>query len=226
MARLKDRNKSLTLRLKGMSYSQIKEKLGISKSTLHYWLKDYPLSEERIRELRDWNHIRIEKFRQTMARKKNKRLESVRAQVEKTIGKLNERELFLAGLFLYWGEGAKTMPYKIMLSNTDPNMLQFFMKWVALLGVHKSQIKARLHLYKDMNIAKQTELWSEMLDLPVTSFRNTYIKDVLPNKLRNYNKGRFGFGTCHLWVGGRDLHERVLTALEIIRESHHLPKFA
>ena len=41
MARKKDKQKALTMRKKGMSYSQIKEKLGISKSTLSGWLQAY-----------------------------------------------------------------------------------------------------------------------------------------------------------------------------------------
>ncbi len=51
MAKIKEREKAIELRKKGMSYSQIREKLGTPKSTLSNWLKDHPLSKERIREL-------------------------------------------------------------------------------------------------------------------------------------------------------------------------------
>src|SRR3989344_3183192 len=103
MARKKDKQKVLAMRAKGMSYSQIKEKIKISKSTLSAWLKDLPLSEKRIKELRDNNPIRIEKFRNTMRAKKEIRLGKVYKKVASDICDLSKRDLFLAGLFLYWG---------------------------------------------------------------------------------------------------------------------------
>ena len=51
MARVKDRQRALELRLQGRSYSQIKKELGVSKSTLSEWLRQYPLTQERIRQL-------------------------------------------------------------------------------------------------------------------------------------------------------------------------------
>ncbi|MCX6713082.1 MAG: helix-turn-helix domain containing protein, partial [Candidatus Vogelbacteria bacterium] len=69
MARILVKQKAVKLRLEGKSYSEIKNLLGISKSTLSGWLEDYPLSKERIKELRDWNPRRIENFRNTMRNK-------------------------------------------------------------------------------------------------------------------------------------------------------------
>ena len=104
MARKLDKQKALEMRSKGMSYSQIKEKLGVSKSTLSGWLYDMPLSPKRIRELQADSPIRIEKYRNTMRAKKEVRLKGVYEKVRKDIGKLSKRDLFLAGMFLYWGE--------------------------------------------------------------------------------------------------------------------------
>ena len=65
MARKEDKQKAITMRKKGMSYSQIKEKLNVSKSTLSGWLYNMPLSEKRIRELQADSPVRIEKYRNT-----------------------------------------------------------------------------------------------------------------------------------------------------------------
>lgn len=46
MVRSKNKLKAITLRKKGMSYSQIKTEIGISKSTLSGWLSDMPLSKK------------------------------------------------------------------------------------------------------------------------------------------------------------------------------------
>ena len=75
MARREDKQKVLEYRKEGFSYSQIKEKLKVSKSTLSGWLCDMPLSEERIRELQADNPIRIERYRNTMRTKREARLD-------------------------------------------------------------------------------------------------------------------------------------------------------
>lgn len=98
------REKVLEMRKRGMSYSQIRAEVRVSKSTLSHWLKDIPLSEERIRELRDFSAIRIEKCRNAKAEKKQSRLDAVYEKVSSNIGKLTDREIFLCGIFLYWGE--------------------------------------------------------------------------------------------------------------------------
>lgn len=113
MTRKIDRQKTLNLREKGHSYSQIKDKLGISKSTLSGWLCNMPLPDERIKELRDFNSVRIEKYRNTIRRKKEIRLKDVYKKVSRDIGKFSKREIFLLGLFLYWGEGTKLANYSV-----------------------------------------------------------------------------------------------------------------
>ncbi len=37
---------AIALRIKGSSYAQIREKLGVAKSTLSFWLRDIELSEQ------------------------------------------------------------------------------------------------------------------------------------------------------------------------------------
>src|SRR3989338_4021404 len=135
MARYNDKIKALAMRKKGMSYSAIKEKLGISKSTLSYWLSDMPLSREQINVLRAHSPQRIERYRNTMREKREVRMKDMYAVVSKEIGKFTTRELFIAGFFLYWAEGGKTKRCNITLSNTDPSMLRFYIIWVCSLGI-------------------------------------------------------------------------------------------
>jgi len=91
MARKKDKQKALEMRKRGMSYSQIRERVSVSKSTLSKWLQDFPLSENRMKELRDNNPKRIERFRATMKIKRDKRIDTQREKVGRDIGKLTQR---------------------------------------------------------------------------------------------------------------------------------------
>src|SRR3989338_3368152 len=217
MARPTEHNKAIALRLKGMSYTEIKDKLGISKSTLHYWLKDYPLSDERIRSLRDWNAQRIERFRATMQKKRDTRMDDVYAQAQKRVGPLSKREFLLAGLFLYWAEGSKTSPSTTALTNTDPAMLLFFIRWLErCFRIPKKRMIVKLHLYSDMDIPKQTNFWLRTLDLKTSALRRVYVKKSDSNKRLNY-KGRFGQGTCSILVYDRDLYEFIISGVSALR---------
>lgn len=217
MARKKDKQKAIAMRKKGMSYSQIKEKLGISKSTLSGWLYNMPLSEKRIRELRADNPVRIERYRNTMRAKKEARLKEVYKKVSKDIGNLSKRDLFLAGLFLYWAEGSKTTRGTVGLTNTNPTMLKFYINWLKLFGYSKKDFSVHLHLYSDMNIKRQEKYWSRELDIPLSQFRKSYIKKTLLTSI-TYHNG-FGQGTCTVMILNARFYEKVLMGLKYIQDS-------
>jgi len=207
---------ALTLRKKGYSYSQIKDEIGVSKSTLSNWLYSMPLSEKRISELRDNSPIRIERYRNTMRNKKEVKLEEAYNEMSKKIGKLSSREFFLAGLFLYWAEGMKTKNAAIGLTNTNPNMLKFYIQWLNFFGVVPKKLKVSLHLYSDMDIKLQEKYWSKTLSIPLSQFRKSYIKDTKLSSI-TYHNG-FKQGTCTVIVDDARLAEKVLMSLKYIQD--------
>jgi hypothetical protein len=66
------KEKAFELRKESISYSEIKTKLTFIKSTLSIWLRDLPLSSQRIKELRDNSPKRIERYRNTIYDKSKK----------------------------------------------------------------------------------------------------------------------------------------------------------
>lgn len=215
MAKFELHAKALEMRKKGMSYSQIKSELGVSKSTLSIWLQGMPLSEQRLRELRDNSEVRIEKYRETCRRTRESRWDEVFDKAAKDIGVMSDRELFLAGIFLYWGEGSKAMSGTTCVSNTDPAALNFFITWLGLLGVPKERLKARVHLYSDMEVEKEMKYWSETLGFPLCAFRKPYVK--ASTRARITYPQKFIHGTCNVLYENRDISEYVLMALKHIR---------
>lgn len=214
MARRVDKEKVLKMRIEGqMSYSQIKAVTGICKSTLSDWLAPYPLSKERIRELGPLNERRIENCRNTKRILKDKRLAKIYEKASNDIGYLNRRELFIAGLFLYWGEGKKTFHFSF--SNTDPAMIKFFLKWLKVLGVSKENLNFRLDLYIDMNINSEIIFWSNELDILAEKFKINVKNSTLVGL--TYKNG-FGHGTCRVEISRQDLLDYVLQSLSFIRK--------
>jgi predicted transcriptional regulator len=210
-------SRAIEMRKQYMSYSQIKDVLGVSKSTLSGWLKEYPLSRERINELRGKSDQRIELCRETKARKKSLRLKEVDEKVAKEIGTLSDREIFLCGLFLYWGEGAKTESVRVSVSNTDPGVLLFFIKWILLIGVPKEKLRVYVQLYRDMNVQEELTYWSQTLDLPLMAFRKPYIRASSRENL-SYRQ-RFIHGTCNVIYDNRDVGEYVHASMRYLQNS-------
>ncbi|MDO8470137.1 MAG: helix-turn-helix domain-containing protein [bacterium] len=216
MTRVKDKQRALALRKEGKSYSQIKKELGVSKSTLSYWLCGLPLSKERVRALRDWNEVRIERYRETMFRKKELRLQVVYESQKDEIFPFSKRDLYIAGLFLYWGEGSKTRVSELEVANTDPAVPKFFIYWTThCLNLEKEKIRVHLHLYSDMNIESEIAYWSHALKLPREQFTKPYIKK---NSSQSINRGTFGHGTCTIKISNARVAEKILQGLKAVRE--------
>lgn len=217
MARRQEKQKAIELRKEGKSYSQIKDILGIGKGTLSAWLKDYPLSHEQLVKLRDFSEIRIEKYRKTCQRKKDERLKKVYEIQKKKIFPLSKREIFLSGLFLYWGEGLKAGNSQVCLTNTDPTMLKFFLQWLKdCFSVPEEKIRVKLHLYNDMDIKKETLFWIKKLNIKKQQFKNPYIKNSSYAQI-TYRKN-VGHGTCNIIVGDARLTEEILMGLKSVQD--------
>lgn len=223
MARLKDREKALSLRKQEMSYSQIKKILGVSKSTLSDWLRKFPLPERKIKELQrqGWEKSEAsrERFRNTMRRKREKRLEETYKTQKKKVLPLSKRELFLAGLFLYWGEGTKCRMDGLGMTNSDPSVIKFFIYWLTrILAVPKSKIRIQIHLYNNMDIDKEIKYWSKTLKIPIQQFIRPYIKKSSSERINH--KGGFGHGTCNARIGNVPLAEKVFMSIKAISDRY------
>lgn len=213
----KEKLKAIRLRKRGASYSQIRKEVNVSKSSLSLWLRGMPLSEKRMKELQGFSAVRIEKYRETRRRTREARWAKVREAAGKDIGSLSKRELFLAGLFLYWGEGGKTKAAATTISNTDPAVILFFMQWLKLFKVPRDRLRVHVHLYADMNVQKELQYWSKILKLPLSSFRKPYIKK--SNRAGLTYMQKFTHGTCNLIYENRDVSEYILQALDYIRST-------
>ena len=220
MARRIDKDKAIRLRKQGYSYSQIKDTIGVGKGTLSGWLADYPLPDARIRELRDWSQQRIEHYRETRKKSRDAVFEKIYQQEKKKILPFSKRDLFIAGLFMYFCEGSKTQSATVQFTNTDPTLINAFLQWLEILGSPRKAVIIRLHLYQDMDIAKETLPWSKALDVSQMQFKNPYIKKSSLTGL-TYKNG-VGHGTCNAIVWDAKLWKRITMGLKVLREQFTL----
>lgn len=216
MAQVQLRRKAIELRKLGRSYGQIKNELGISKSTLSDWLKDYPLTSQQLLTIRATNEIRIEKYRATMQRKKQAKFDTYYQSAITMLLPLSKKELLVAGVFLYWGEGTKTRNGQLVVANTDPTLVQFALLWMIRgLNIPKEKIHVLVHLYQDMDIEASLTYWSNLLAIPRSQFANPYIKN--SNRSSIDYRG-YGHGTCNLRVYNAEIKHRVLMAIKAVSD--------
>ncbi|MFZ2886591.1 MAG: hypothetical protein WA021_02090 [Minisyncoccia bacterium] len=201
-----ERDKALELRIKHqLGFGTIAKQLSVSKGTLSRWLKDYPLSEKRVLELRreNWSksEAKRELFRQTMRKKRDARTQKHYLAVRKKFKKLTRQSLFVAGLMLYLAEGDKKNEYHIGLANTDAELIKFFIWWLEeFLNISKSKMRGLLHLYEDMNLEKERKYWVEQTSLPRKQFYKDQIRPIRPGSF-SYPES-FRHGTCKIYVNG------------------------
>lgn len=220
MTRIHLRQQAIELRKQGKTYSEIIKKLKIAKSTLSDWLSKYPLTEQQIKLLdktrRLHIYLAIEKVRNIKQLKREKRLTSLYLKEKKVLLPLDKNSLTTAGIFLYWGEGNKSMKGPISLNNTDPSVLKFTLYWMLhILRIPKEKIKVYLHLYSDMDKQKEISFWSRELKLPLAQFINPYIKE---SKRVDIDQKGFGHGTCGLVVNNIRLKEKIMMDIKAIAD--------
>jgi len=130
------KEKAIRLRLEEhLGYGAIRKQVPVAKSTLSAWLRNFPLSKERINELKKlgWSksEVKIEKYRATM---REKREGKDREEYEKYLvhfsKRITQKVFFTSGLMLYLAEGAKTNNYTISIANTDSRIIKFFIRWL------------------------------------------------------------------------------------------------
>ncbi|HLM84340.1 MAG TPA: helix-turn-helix domain-containing protein [Candidatus Bathyarchaeia archaeon] len=175
-----DQHLAIDMRKKGKSYKEISRKLGIPKSTMHYWFKNLQWSE-KIKDNLTERSVKLSRKRIKKVIKANKERwlkwrEDFKKEAAEEFPKLRKNPTFIAGLMLYWGEGDSKLKNTTRLTNTDPRMISLFCKFVVeILKVPRSDIKAHLTIYPDLSDSKCKKYWSKETKLPINQFNKTQV---------------------------------------------------
>lgn len=215
MARIIERRKAIKLRQQGKTFTCIKERLGVSKSTLSYWIKDVPLTlaqQEKISK--DAKAKRIEAYIRTVRERRKRIFEDYYRVAQKELLPISIRDFLMAGLFLYLGEGSKSDWNQVCISNSDPAIIKFSTVWLTkILGVKKSDIRVAVHLYRDMDIERELNFWQKTVGVPRKQFWEPYIKKTSSQKI---DHPTFGHGTCKISYGNTKLKRGIIAKIKVL----------
>lgn len=137
------------LSMKGVSVA-----LECSQSKVEYWMKKHAIPRRAMSDAIYLIH--------------NPNGDPFKAQ---PIDTLEKAQLFGLGIGLYWGEGNKLNRYSVRLGNTDPELLNTFVRFlVELYGVDRSMLRFGLQLFSDIDTDKALGYWCNKLDVKPSQF--------------------------------------------------------
>lgn len=88
-----------------------------------------------------------------------------------------ERELKIAGLMIYWGEGGKKNSSGIDLANSDPKMITIFLIFLRrLYQIDEKRLRVYLYSYNSLPTEQLILYWSDLTQIPATQFTKPYIR--------------------------------------------------
>jgi len=204
------------LRKNGDTIKKIANTLGVSKSSVSLWVRDIELTPEQIKTLEQLNPIFNRQISGAKGRSDKARIERVKYQ---EAGKLKAKEndaLHQAGCMLYWAEGTKDRA-SCKFSNSDPNMLRFFIKFLSeCYSVQKQQIRARINCYTNNGISiEEIELyWSNMLELSKECFTKSTTNCLSTYSQQKKLKNKLPYGTVSLDVHNVALVQNIYGAIQ------------
>lgn len=203
---------ALRLRLTGKSYNEIRDALGVSKSTLSSWFKNVVLSDTARTRLALRSNIgtaTLIKRNKMQTHKAEQRAREMRALAKEKVPLLTKHDLLIIGAVLYWAEGYKRlhmrdgkerMSHTISFVNSDPAMIKVFLRFLQeILKVPTDEIHLTMRLYPHINEESARTYWMEITGFPSSRFhRTTNMVSIASRGKRPFN--RLSFGTLQVGV--------------------------
>ncbi|OGG48510.1 hypothetical protein A3G63_03170 [Candidatus Kaiserbacteria bacterium RIFCSPLOWO2_12_FULL_52_8] len=190
------KRRAQSMRKRGISYTVIGRELGVSKSTLSFWLKSIPLSNEH-RERLYTARIRNMSLGSQSNKERRRReveaiIESAKAEISSPISSEAYR---LLGAGLYWAEGSKGGAIEI--TNSDPLLILFMTDWFAdIFKVPPVTFKAWLNIYPQQDDRELKRFWSSLTGIPISQFGKSFVKPIS----KGIKKNNLYYGTIKIRV--------------------------
>src|SRR5262245_42017985 len=159
-----------------LSAQEIADRLELSYHKVSYWMDRHGLQRRQHREASYLRHNPDgEKF-----------------QID-----LSDRELFVAGVALYLGEGDKTNP-SLTLTNSDVRVHRLWVRFLArVCHVPAAGLKAHIDYHADLAYPALRAFWSTELGIPETNFERPTLK-ATRQAAGQRQKRRAQHGTLHV----------------------------
>lgn len=196
----------IALRKRGRTYGEIRQIYSIPKSTLSNWLMNVKIPKEakKIMQKRVYKKWRINNeifIKKGIEDAKKIRL-AFQAKAANEIKKVSPSDLKFIGTALFWAEGNKKHRSCLRFSNSDPEIIKVIMKFFQeVCKINKTKIKARVHIYPDMDYSGVLSFWARITKLPKNNF---YKPKTQISRASKRKRNTLPYGTLHLNAGNTE----------------------
>jgi len=182
------------LRGLGLSYGEIMELIPVKKSTLATWCRDVMLTGEQVEGIKG-RRAPVPGFHRGTNRKRLDEIRDLRRTARQVVPELISDPLWVAGLVLYWAEGAKSRNH-VSMANTDPRALRLFIRWLRTYVEPNARFSLHLQLHEGNNEQAARQYWRAETGLDRANFHKTFIKP----KGTGHRKNHLEHGICTVWM--------------------------
>jgi len=222
MARQREREQALLLRNRGKSIGDIASQLSVSKSTVSNWCRDIRLSEKQRAKLATLSkHHATAALLRASEHQREQRLKHTEHMIsvgQTDVGKCTKRDLFMVGLGLYWGEGYKKGNQELGFTNSDPQMISFYIRWLkTIYGIGNDELILRVSIntIHTKRVKEVEKYWSKLTSIPISQFTKPSLIRSKSEKM--YRDQKHHFGTLRIKVRrGTDLRRRILGSISAL----------
>ena len=172
-------NRARDLRAQGWTLAEICEELACSKSSASLWCREVELDEAVLEQRRrerflEGNEGARLRGPNKLQRRKQAEIEEMHAWGRGRVGDLDDRDLLIAGIALYAGEGSKT-DGAVKFAISDPRMIVLFITWLRrVFDVDESRLRLNLYLHQGLDLDAARCFWSNLTGIPLSQFGTPY----------------------------------------------------
>lgn len=181
MAKSEKQFEARDLRKRGISIREIAKNLEVSKGSVSLWCRDIELTQKQKNKLHK-QMIRggyegrllgskIQKERKT------KKIKDYLTEAKRHFNRLEKRELLIAGICLYWGEGAKNCS-GVRFYNSNPLVVSFIMRWFReclMVNDDRFLMYVNINEIHSKRLNKVVKFWSNLTKIPKDQFRGPFL---------------------------------------------------
>jgi transcriptional regulator with XRE-family HTH domain len=200
--KLQEQAEARVLRAQGLTLGEIAASLGVAKSSVSLWVRDVefePRPRQRARR-REPNALQ---------RRKAAEIDRFLEEGRQRIGRISQRDLLIAGIALYAGDGSKT-DGDVRFATNDPDLVRLFCRWLRqFFDIDESRLRVQLYLHQHLDLEGAVAYWSAVTDIPRSQFIKPY-RAAADSTLR---KAKHVHGCAHVRYSCSTTHRAIVGLL-------------
>lgn len=212
---IEEKEKAKQLILSNKTYREVRNALGVPKSTLSSWfgktIKKPITRKAMLRHLAKIRKSSAIVLKNKWARKRKEESKFVKAKVKKELVECPlENISFYKSLLamLYWTEGSKSERFcGLRFANTDPHLTKLYITLLRkCYNIDETKFSIGLYVHYYHPIRKVKNFWSKTLNIPLTRFNKVYVKK--RSKTKKFRKNFVGI--CSVYYGNSIIRKELL----------------